>query len=140
MFSQKFIILALFLAIACSQAALFTEPCIRSPPSGPLIIGGSDGLEECAIVTAPSNVLSFKCGSTSLNTIEDTIWYISIDGDLSIILTAKDELYPFASASHHSVGAGITIKCGYCLSRQNCSVEFPSYTTKPVSIDVVGEL
>ncbi len=139
MFSQKFNILALFLAIACSQAALFTEPCIRSPPSGPLIIGGSDGLEECAIVTAPSTVLNFKCGGT-LNTIEDIIWYISIDGVVSLILTAKDELYPFASTSHHSVGADITIKCGYCLSRQNCSVEFPSYTTKPVSIDVVGEL
>ncbi len=131
-------ILALLLAIACSQAALFTEPCIRSPPSGPLIIGGSDGLEECAIVTAPSNVLNFKCGGI-LNTIEDTIWYIYEDGGLSIIITATDELYPFSATNSH-VGVDITVHCGQCFSRHYCSPEFPSYASYPVSIVVIGEL
>ncbi len=133
-------ILVSLLAIACAQAALFTEPCIRSPSSGPLIIGGSDGLEECAIVTAPSTVLNFKCGST-LTKMEDTIWYISIDGDLILALAATDEFYPFAITNNDDlVGADITIQCAYCLSRQNCSVQFPSFTSKPVSIDVIGEL
>ena len=138
MFSLNSIVL--ILAIACAQAALFTEPCIRSPTSSPLIIGGSDGLEECAIVTAPSTVLKFKCGGT-LNVIEDTIWYISIDGDLSLTVAATDEFYPFTIANNDNflVGADITVQCAYCLSRQNCSVEFPSYTSKPVSIDVIGE-
>ena len=138
MFSHIF---AIFFGIACAQAAVFTEPCIRSSlPSGPLIIGGSDGLEECAIVTAPSTVLNFKCGGT-LNVIEDTIWYISINGDLSLTVVAADEFYTFAITDKDKlVGVEITVQCAYCLSGQNCSVEFPSYTSKPISIDVIGEL
>ena len=134
-------IIASLLAIACAQAQLFTEPCIRSSlPSGPLIIGGSDGLEECAIVTAPSTVLNFMCGDT-LNVIEYIIWYILIDGDLSLTLVAKDEFYPFVITDEDDdlVRADITVQCAHCLSRQNCSVEFPSYISKPVSIDVIGE-
>ena len=132
-------IIAPLLAIAFGQAQLFAEPCIRSLPSGPLIIGGSDGLEECAIVTAPSTVLNFMCGGT-LNVIEDIIWYILIDGDLSLTLVAKDEFYPFVITDDDDfVRADITIQCAYCLSRQNCSVEFPSYISKQVSIDVIGE-
>ena len=133
-------ILAPLLAIAFGQARLFTEPCIRSQPSGPLIIGGSDGLEECAIVTAPSTVLKFKCGGT-LNVIEDIIWYTLIDGDLSLTLVAKDEFYPFVITKNDDflVGVDITVQCAYCLSKQNCSVEFPSYISKPLSIDVIGE-
>ena len=131
-------ILASLLAIACAQAQLFTEPCIRSPPSGPLIIGGSDGLEECAIVTAPSTVLNFKCGGTR-NVIEDIIWYISDDGESSLTLTATDELYSFSATNSH-VGVNITLQCGLCFSRQYCSPESPSYASKPVSIVVIGEL
>ena len=133
-------IIASLLAIACAQAALFTEPCIRSPAFSPLIIGGSDGLEECAIVTAPSTVLNFMCGGT-LNVIEDIIWYILIDGDLSLTVAATDEFYPFTIANNDNflVGADIIVQCAYCLSRQNCSVEFPSYISKPISIDVIGE-
>ena len=73
--------------------------------------------------------------------IEDIIWYTLIDGDLSLTLVATDEFYPFAITDHRDklVGVEITVQCAYCLSRQNCSVEFPSYISKPVSIDVIGE-